>query len=169
MASQHQQPGESDRDYIRRLAQQSAQEEQERKDRERQESLDSQAEAAAIREALGDEVWLDQFAKDVLEMSYGEVEALMAWADANARQITPKDRKAVSDIAHANRGIFRRTRNRRIAKALKRNKGSIKRIEKKKNSWFGCAVIAVALLGVGGGALWGLFEAGSALVTAMVR
>jgi hypothetical protein len=39
--------------------------------------------------------------------------------------------------------------------------------KKNKKSKGGCAVIAVALLGVGGGALWGIYEAGSAIVSAL--
>lgn len=167
MTTQGRQPGESDRDYIRRLARQSEAQRQQRKDEARQESADATAEEAAIREAMGDEVWLDEFSRTQLGMSYGDVERTIQWGTENQGKIAGRDQAAIEAYKKAQGAYGKKRRNRKVAKALKRNKKSIQNMDKKRNK--GCAVIAVALLGVGGGALWGLYEAGSAIVTAMAR
>lgn len=167
MSESDRRPGESDRDYYRRLAQIAAQQEQERKDRERQASLDATAEAAEIREALGDEMWLNDFAQSQLGLTIDEVQSALAWGTQNQGKIQNRDKDALAAYAAAEKTYGKKRRNKRVAKAIKKHKKSIQGMDKKRKSGWGCAVIGVALLGAFGGAGWGLFEAGSAIVSAM--
>lgn len=160
-------PGESERDWHRRLAEMGAAAKRASRDRDRQASLNAEAEAAQIREAMADEVWLHDISKDLFGMNVNELDAAMA-AGTKSTDWSAADQAALTAWNDAKRKRFLETkqgRNERVAKHLKKNKGKIEKAAKKGKS--GCvwpfAVLAVA----GGGVLYGLFEAGQAVVSAM--
>jgi hypothetical protein len=167
VAESDRRPGESDRDRDRRLAEMAARKKRERRDQGIQDSLDAQAEAAEIREALGDEVWLADITKDLFGMTPDEVDAAML-AGTKSSNWDAKDQAAMDAYDRAKKPrVFegKKGRNRRVAKHLRQNKGKIEKAAKKGKS--GCAWAFALLAVAGGGALYGIFEAGSAVVSAL--
>lgn len=167
MAESDRRPGESDRDRDRRLAEMAAEAKRRKRDEERQASLDAQAEEQEIREAMGDEVWLADATQELLGMTPDQLDAALTAAQRSGNW-DARDAQILADYDAAKRKrLFesRRARNKRLKNHLKKNKDKIKGTAKKGKR--GCAVIAVALLGAGGGVLYGLFEAGRTLVSAL--
>lgn len=166
MAESDRRPGESDKDYARRLAELGAAAKRKSRDEQRQASLDAQAEEAEIREAMGDEVWLHDAVKDLFGMTPDQLDAQLDKAQKSGNW-DQRDAQILADYEAAKKKRLlesRQGRNKRVKKHLAKNKGKIEKAAKKGK---GCAVIAVALLGAGGGVLYGLFEAGHALVSAL--
>lgn len=166
MAESDRRPGESERDWMRRIAKQGADAAQARKDADRQNSLDRQAEEAEIREAMGDEVWLHDAVKDLFGMTPDQLDAQLSKAQKSS-DWDQRDAQILADLEAAKKKRLlesKAARNKRVKKHLAKNKDKIEKAAKKGN---GCAVIAVALLATGGGVLYGIFEAGHALVSAL--
>lgn len=160
-------PGESERDWHRRLAEMGAAAKRASRDRDRQASLNAEAEAAQIREAMADEVWLHDVAKDLFGMNVNELDATLN-AGTDASNWTRQDQAVLEEWRNAKKPrIFegKKGRNRRVAKHLKANKSKIEKAAKKGKK--GCLSALVVLAGASGGALYGLFEAGHAIVSAM--
>ena len=167
VAESDRRPGESERDWMRRIAKQGADAAQRRKDQDRQNSLDRQAEEAEIRAALSDEVWLADATRSLLGMTPDEVDAAMA-AGTKSTNWDQKDQAAMDAWEKAKKKRLlegKKARNKRVAKHVRENKGKIQRATKKGKN--GCAVIAVALLATGGGVLYGIFEAGRTVLSAL--
>lgn len=159
-----QQPGESDRDYIRRLSAESGRTQQIRKDAMRQDRLDFAAyvdrEKRLDRASDAD---TDAFMRDFAGVSLEEIQRE---ADKGTFDNDPRVQKAVKAVTAASKGS-KRGRAKRMRKAVNANKSGLKKAGKITNANNGCAVMAVALLGIGGGALYGMYAAGSALVAAL--
>jgi predicted HAD superfamily Cof-like phosphohydrolase len=167
VAESDRRPGESERDWMKRLAEMGAAAKRKSRDEQRQQSADAQAEAAEIREALGDEVWLADATKDLFGMSPDELDAALTRAQ-DSSDWTSRDAQILADLDKAKKPRLlegKKARNKRLKKHLEKNQGAIKGTAKKGKK--GCAVIAVALLGTGGAALYGLFEAGRTIVSAL--
>lgn len=161
MATEGQRPGESDRDYIRRIQQEGAKQQRQAKDRQIQDRLDAEADAA--REAKleqGADAELDQAMKDLLGVSLSDIQK-------EAAKGTFDDNQVVKDTLGQIAKQQGKGNTRKAKKIAKKNKGALKGAAKTTKKNKGCAVIAVALLGAGGGVLYGLFEAGHALVSAL--
>jgi hypothetical protein len=167
VAESDRRPGESERDWNRRLAELAAAAKRKARDAAVQASLDAAAEEAEIREALGDEVWLADATKDLFGMTPDQLESALAAAQKSS-DWGRRDQEILNAYNQAKKPrLFegRKARNRRLKKHLAKNKGAIQKTAKKGRR--GCAVIAVALLGTGGGALYGLFEAGRTIISAL--
>lgn len=164
-----QKPGESDRDYIRRLSQASAEQQQAAQDAAIEERMQGEAQAERIRNALEreDANWSDDI-KDLLGSDFNQ-----AVIDIQRYKInTPGLDRAISDIQSADAAWTQGGRRRKRKRMTRKHKGTLKNAGKqlkRKRSWFGCAVVSVLMFGAFGSGLWGLYEAGSALVTAMAR
>ena len=166
VAESDRRPGENERDWMRRLAEQGARSKRAHRDLARQQSLDATAEAAEMRESMADEVWLHGITRDLFGMNADELDAAMA-AGTKSTNWTAKDQAVMDAYDKARQPrVFegKKGRNKRVAKHLRQNKDKIEKAAKKGK---GCAVIAVALLGAGVAGLYGLFEAGHAIVSAL--
>lgn len=86
--------------------------------------------------------------------------------DPNDKEI--KDAvKAIQDAQRAAKGgVFSRGSNKKAKGIIKSNKKTIQKAQKKTKGGF-CSVLFLGLLGVGGGVLYGLYEAGAAIISAM--
>lgn len=167
MAESDRRPGESERDWIKRLAELGAEAKRRSRDEQRQQSADAAAEAQEIREALGDEVWLADATKDLFGMTPDELDAALTRAQ-NSSDWKTRDQEILDAYNQAKKPRLlegKKARNKRLKKHLEKNQGAIKGTAKKGKK--GCAVIAVALLGTAGGALYGLFEAGRTIISAL--
>jgi hypothetical protein len=156
-----QQPGESDREYLQRLAREGRNQKRIARDRQTQDSLDAAADAARERRLdASDDADLDAAMKDLLGVSLSDIqkEAAKGTFDDN-----PEVRDTLGEIAKQQR----KGNTKKATKIAKKNRGAMKDAAKTTKKNKGCAVIAVALLGAGGGVLYGLFEAGHALVSAL--
>jgi hypothetical protein len=160
MAVQGQQPGESDRDYIRRLATESTRQQRAARDSAHLDSLNREAYKA--REQRADAVAdadADAVVKDLLGVTLVE---LQAQAAKGAFDKNPEVKQAVSSIVSA-AGTRKSVRGKKIKKVTKANKAALKEGAKitKKNK--GCAVTALAMLGGLATAIsWGGYEVVSA-------
>lgn len=140
MAESDRRPGESERDWMRRLAELGAQAKRKDRDEQRQASADAAAEEQAIREALGDEVWLHGAVKDLFGMTPDELDASLTRAQ-NSKDWDRRDAQVMADYDKARKRRFlesKAARNRRVANHLKKNKGKIQKTVKKgkKRGWF---------------------------------
>lgn len=167
MAESDRRPGESERDWLKRLAELGAAAKRRSRDEQRQHSANAQAEEAEIREAMGDEVWLADATRDLFGMTPDQLDAALDRAQKSS-DWDQRDAKILADLEAAKKKRLLESakgRNKRVKKHLKKNKDQIQKAAKKGKN--GCAVIAVALLVTGGGVLYGIFEAGRTLVSAL--
>jgi len=167
VAESDRRPGESERDWLKRLAELGAEAKRRSRDEARQQSADAAAEAQEIREALGDEVWLADATRDLFGMSPDELDAALTRAQ-DSSDWKKRDQQILDAYNQAKKPRLlegKKARNKRLKKHLEKNQGAIKGTAKKGKN--GCAVIAVVLLGTGGGALYGLFEAGRTIISAL--
>lgn len=161
MPTEGQRPNESDREYIQRIAREGRRQQRLSRDRQVQDRLDAAADAERERRLDVDlDAELDGAMKDLLGVSLSDIqkEAAKGTFDND-----PEVRDTLNQIAKQQR----RGNHRKAQKIAKQHRGAMKNaadITKKKK---GCAVIAVALLATGGGVLYGIFEAGHALVSAL--
>lgn len=140
MAESDRRPGESERDWMKRLAELAAQAKRRSRDEQRQASADAAAEEAAIREAFGDEVWLAGATRDLFGLTPDQLDAQLTKAQQNSRDWTKFDEKVMKEYDQAKKRRFlesKSARNRRVAKHLKKNKNKIQKVAKKgKKGWF---------------------------------
>jgi hypothetical protein len=163
--SGRQRPDESDADYIRRMGRVSRAREKMIREQQTQDSLDYDAaveRAQRAGRAADDE--LDDFFRKEVGIDLSELQKQYA---KGKLQAAPELQGAIQDIKKAQRVKGVAARNKRVQKAIKKNKPALRKAAKEAKKNKGCAVIAVALLTVGGGTAYGLFEAGHAVVSAM--
>lgn len=156
------QPGESEGAYMKRMGEWARELEKQRK---RQRRDDPRLERVQEDDKLLDALGGKNPPKGGDELS----QMLGAWRNDIDSEPLSNITQGMPEQAARDLKRYRETKNPRTKKKLaKKNKGAWKDAAKKnKKSKGGCAVIAVALLGVGGGALWGIYEAGSAIVSAL--
>jgi hypothetical protein len=161
-------PGESDRDYGRRLAEHV---EARRQQRKREQRGDPRAHSGSdeMSRILNDDALLDNLGRKGGKGLQDELSNLLGgWRDDIDSEPLEDLTKEMSVKAAADLEAYRSTKSagkkRRLAK---KNKDAWKHAAKENKKSKGCAVIAVALLGTGGAALYGLFEAGRTIVSAL--
>jgi len=156
-------PDESERDYMKRLAEHLAEIE---KNRRRIKRGDPRADLSGdIAAVHADDQLLDNLGAGGKGKGDDLSQLLGAWnKDINSEPLAPfLDKDSAADLVK-----FQASKNPKLRKKLaKKNKTKWKEAAKKNKKSKGCAVIAVALLGAGGGALYGLFEAGRTIVSAL--
>lgn len=138
VAESDRRPGESERAWMRRVAEQGRRAEQRRKDTERQTSLDRQAEEAEIRETLGDEVWLHQATTELFHLTPDQLQNRLDRAQKK-NSWKQRDQEILDALKKEQKPRFlegKKARNRRVGKFLKKNKGQIDRAQKKGRGWF---------------------------------
>lgn len=158
-------PGESQGDYMRRLAEHNAEREKQRK-RERRGDPRAHSGSDEFGAILNDDALLDNLGKKGGKGLQDELSNLLgSWRDdIDSEPLAPfLDKNSAADLIR-----FQQSKNPKVRKRLaKKNKTKWKEAAAKNKKSKGCAVIAVALLGAGGGVLYGLFEAGRTLVSAL--
>lgn len=164
-----QQPGESDREYFKRLNEESARQQRAARDEGIQARMNDEAEEE-LQDMMSDDD-LANFIKKDLGLDPAKVAQTFYGADvADVAQWDQRSAKVREQYLKQNKKRMfesKKARNKRVGKWMKNNKGAIKNTVNKHGKKGGCAVIAVALLGVGGGAVYGVLEAGHAIVSAM--
>lgn len=158
-------PGESDAEYMRRLAAHMA---AIKKNKDRIKRGDPRANLPGEIGAIhADDQLMDNLGSGGRGNRDELSNLLGAWSkDINSEPLAPfLDADSAAELVK-----FQRSKNPRLRKKLaKKNKkkwqAAAKKKKKKKSK--GCAVIAVMLLGAAGGAGWAIYEAGSAIVSAL--
>jgi hypothetical protein len=159
-----QQPGESDRDYFRRLTAEANNQKRASKDAETQRSLDAQAREQRVREALQsqDEEWVDE-----LSSLLGD-DFAQAKIDIERYKIhTPGLDAALSDINAAQSKWTAAGRAKAGKKAVRKHKNTLKKTKKEIQKNKGCVVWAVVIVGALAGAVYGSYEGVTAIVGAL--
>lgn len=162
-------PGESDREYARRLAEHI---EARRKQRNREKRGDPRAHSGSdeFSKILNDDALLDNLGRRGGKGMRDDLSDMLgSWRNDIDSEPLADITKDMSNQAAKDLKQYRESKNvKKRAKLAKKNKRAWTEAAKKnKKAKGGCAVIAVALLGFGGGALWGIYEAGSAIVSAI--
>jgi hypothetical protein len=139
MAESDRRPGESERDWMRRIAKQGRDAQQRRKDADRQASLDRQAEEAEIREAMADEGWLHDATTELFGLTPDQLQDRIDRAKGS-KSWDKRDQEILNALEKEKKPRFfesKAGRNKRVAKFMKKNKGKINRTAKKgKKGWF---------------------------------
>lgn len=157
-------PGESERDYMNRLRDHAAALERNRNRIKRGDPRGIEGEIGRIND---DDRLLDNLGSKGGKGTGDELSQLLgAWRDDIDSEPLADLTQHMSDKAAADLAAYRSTKSKGKRKRLaKKNKAAWKDAAKKNKN--GCAVVAVALLGAAGGALYGLFEAGRTIVSAL--
>lgn len=138
--------------------------EQERKRRQR---AREEREQENLVNAMDDEELGDFFKKtfglDMMELRYEYDEGLKE----NPKDPLIKEALEIMDKADKKRkgGLFSSGNPAAAEKFLKQNEGKLKKARPNKKGW--CAFSFLGLMTIGGGVLYGLYEAGSAIISAM--
>lgn len=161
-------PGESQRDYMNRLAEHNAERERQRK-REKRGDPRAHAGSDEFSAILNDDALMDNLGRKGGKGLQDELSNLLgSWRDDIDSEPLADLTEHMSVQAARDLATYRNTKNAGKKKRLaKKNKKAWKDGAAKAKKSKGCAVIAVALLGAGGGVLYGLFEAGHAIVSAL--
>jgi hypothetical protein len=161
-------PDESQSDYMRRLAEHNAEREKQRK-RELRGDPRAHSGSDEMSQILNDDALLDNLGRKGGKGLQDELSNLLgAFRDDIDSEPLADLTEHLTAQAAADLAAYRNTKSAGKKKRLaKKNKGAWKNAAEKNKKSKGCAVIAVALLGAGGGVLYGLFEAGHALVSAL--
>jgi hypothetical protein len=161
-----QKPGESDRDYARRLAEHI---EARRKQKNREMRGDPRAHSGSdeFSQILNDDALLDNLGRRGGKGLQDDLSNMLgSWRNDIDSEPLEDLTKNMADQAAADLAAYRNTSSKSKKKRLaKKNKKAWTDAAKKNKN--GCAVAAVMMLGALGGAGWALFEAGSAIVSAM--
>lgn len=156
---------ESDSEYIKRMGRVAREQERIRRDQRQQDRLEAgAAEEREARAERADRRDLDKFVREATGgTGLDEIQRQYAQGKLHGPQLD----RAMADVKKAQRARGVRARNRRTKAALKKHKGTIKTAGKQAKKNQGCAVAAVMMLGAIGGAGWAVWEAGSAIVSAL--
>lgn len=159
---------ESQGDYMRRLAAHNAERERQRK---REQRGDPRAHSGSdeFSKVLNDDALLDNLGRKGGRGLQDELSNLLgAWRDDIDSEPLEDLTEHMSKQVAADLAAYRKTNSAGKKKRLaKKNKNAWKDGAKQAKKSKGCAVIAVALLGAGGGVVYGLFEAGRTLISAL--
>lgn len=138
-------------------------------ERKRRQKAQDEAQQEALLNAMDDEELEDYFKSehgiDIMELRYEMDEQLKAGVDDYDIK---QGLKAIEDAQKAAKGGWFSSGNSRKAKRIiDKNKRVINRAHEKtkKKSW--CGLIFLGMVSVGGGILYGLYEAGAAIISAM--
>jgi hypothetical protein len=138
-------------------------------ERKRRQKAQDEAQQEALLNAMDDEELEDYFKSehgiDIMELRYEMDEQLKAGVDDYDIK---QGLKAIEDAQKAAKGGWFSSGNSRKAKRIiDKNKKVIQKAHEqvKKKSW--CGLIFLGMVGVGGGILYGLYEAGAAIISAM--
>lgn len=162
-------PGESQSAYMRRLA---AYNEAREKQRKREQRGDPRAHSGSdeFGKIIADDALLDNLGRKGGKGYQDELSKMLgAWRNDVDSEPLADMSEHMSKQAARDLAAYRKTRNgKRRAKLAKKNKKAWTEAAKKnKKDKSSCAVIAVMLLGAAGGVGWAIFEAGSAIISAI--
>ena len=153
-------PGESERDWMRRVTRLAGQQKQAQRDEAIEKRMRGEAEHERIERNLNSQS--DQDLQDF----YNEFGIPFDKVDRKPDNLSNEELIAIAEVQKSigKRGMFG---GNKYKQAKSKHKKALKSAAKKQKGF--CSFVALGLLGVGGGVVYAMYEAGSAIISAMGR
>lgn len=160
MAESDRRPGESERDWMRRITRLAGQQKQAQRDEAIERRLKGEAQHERIEQRLNSES--DQDLQDF----YNEFGIPFDKVEKKPDNLTNDELIAIAAIQKniGKRGLFG---GNKYKEAKRKHKKALKSAAKKQKGF--CSVVALGLLSLGGGIAYGMYEGASAIISAMGR